>query len=228
MGGGGSPFGQSAAKPSPFEADKARKNREEMSDAAVAPMAVATPTPAVSMNRQPVVEMKSTRPPAIAPQTVISPVSAAFDNGSALAVAPQAVTAGGALDVDAIRRAVLEAMQTGGSQMLVNALEEGHWTSEGNQVSVQVDMSGGMIELSYTREQEKLSNKAASQVAGRTVKVRLVSGAAGTEAKKPRAPRASHAGSASLKAKAAEEPVVKRMMEKFGAEIRIVMDRAER
>jgi hypothetical protein len=31
-----------------------------------------------------------------------------------------------------------------------------------------------------------------------------------------------------MKTRAADEPVVKRMMEKFGAEIRIVMDRSER
>ncbi len=61
--------------------------------------------------------------------------------------------------------------------MLVHALEEGHWSGEGDQVSIQVEMSESMIELSYTREQEKLSNQAATQVAGRAVKVRLVGGA---------------------------------------------------
>jgi hypothetical protein len=35
-------------------------------------------------------------------------------------------------------------------------------------------------------------------------------------------------GSDSIKTRAAEESVVKRMMEKFGAEIRIVMDRTEK
>ena len=34
-----------------------------------------------------------------------------------------------ALDLDAIREAVLQAMETDGSQMLVHALEEGHWSS---------------------------------------------------------------------------------------------------
>ena len=67
-------------------------------------------------------------------------------------------------------------MESGGSQMLVHALEEGEWSGEGNLVSVQVSMSEAMIGVSYTREQEKLSNQAASQAAGRAVKVRLVGG----------------------------------------------------
>jgi hypothetical protein len=153
----------------------------------------------------------------------------AFDNGSALAVAPQ-VESSPTLDVDAIREAVLGAMETGGSQMLVHALEEGNWSAEGNQVSVRVEMSAAMIELSYTREQEKLGNQAATKTAGRTVKVRLVGGAVQAEAKvtatRPRT--AGTGGSESMKTRAADEPVVKRMVEKFGAEIRIVMDRSER
>ena len=90
-------------------------------------------------------------------------------------------------------------------------------------------MSDAMIELSYTKEQEKLSNQAATRIAGRTVKVRLMSGAETAAKVKPRqssAPRAATGDS--IKTRAADEPVVKRMIEKFGAEIRIVMDRSER
>ena len=67
-------------------------------------------------------------------------------------------------------------------------------------------------------------------MAGRAVKVRLVGGATDggrSEARGNPAHRAA-AGGESIKTRAADEPVVKRMMEKFGAEIRIVMDRSER
>ena len=134
-----------------------------------------------------------------------------------------------ALDVNAIQEAVLVAMQTGGSQLLVNALEEGHWTVAGNVVSIAVGMSESMIELSYTKEQEKLSDQAASRAAGQKVKVRLVGGSTAAPGVKPRLSSSGHpSASGSIKTKAAEEPVVQRMMEKFGAEIRIVMDRSER
>jgi DNA polymerase-3 subunit gamma/tau len=238
MGGGSSPFGQPGSKLSPLEADKARKGREEKSreDMSSGADTVASPS-ADSPNRpmgfgsQPVPQAFGARPAAAMPPTVagLKP----FDNGSALAVAQveeiasEALNAG--LDVDAIRAAVLQAMEAGGSQMLVHALEEGEWSGEGNLVSVQVGMSDAMIGVSYTRDQERLSGQAASRVAGRAVKVRLVGGVVAKPEAKPRPAGAGReAASGSLKARAAEEPVVKRMMEKFGAEIRMVMDRSER
>ncbi len=232
MGGGSSPFGSPAAKPSPLEADKARKGREEMSSQTSTPPAAISPGMPMALGGQPLPQPFGARNPGAMP-----PVTAAgnlagnmpFDNGSALAVAPAAEIASTPLDVDAIREAVLQAMESGGSQMLVHALEEGEWSGEGNLVSVQVSMSEAMIGVSYTREQEKLSNQAASQAAGRAVKVRLVGGSTPSAETKPRAASPQRAAaSGSLKTRAAEEPVVKRMMEKFGAEIRMVMDRSER
>ena len=234
MGGGSSPFGPPASKPSPLEADKARKGREEMSSGAepAATGSAALPNRPMALGGQPVPQAFGARPAAAMPPATASGNRASsmpFDNGSALAVAPAAEIEGTPLDVDAIREAVLQAMESGGSQMLVHALEEGEWSAEGNLVSVQVSMSEAMIGVSYTREQEKLSNQAASQVAGRPVKVRLVGGATPSPEAKPRSSGAERpAASGSLKTRAAEEPVVKRMMEKFGAEIRMVMDRSER
>jgi hypothetical protein len=237
MGGGSSPFGQPASKPSPLEADKARKGREEMSSETAATPSAISPGRPMALSGQPNPQAFGARPPAAMPPTSVAggiPGNMPFDNGSALAVAPAAERASTPLDVNAIREAVLEAMESGGSQMLVHALEEGDWSAEGNVVSVQVGMSEAMIGVSYTREQEKLSCQAASKVAGRAVKVRLVGGTLAGKATpsaeaKPRPGGAERTpASGSLKTRAAEEPVVKRMMEKFGAEIRMVMDRSER
>jgi DNA polymerase-3 subunit gamma/tau len=234
MGGGSSPLGGTTGKPSPLEADKARKGREDLSSEAV-PQAAAKASP-MGFGGAPVVGAFGSPAPMMGAASVhaggsIQSAGVAFDNEGALAVAPQVESSPAALDVDAIREAVLGAMETGGSQMLVHALEEGQWSAEGSQVSVQVEMSAAMIELSYTRDQEKLGNQAATKAAGRAVKVRLVGGAVqAAEAKstgtRPRT--AGAGGSESIKTRAAEEPVVKRMVEKFGAEIRIVMDRSER
>jgi hypothetical protein len=166
-----------------------------------------------------------------------SRIGTPFSNSGALAVMAETAVqpeasvpaASAPLDIEAIREAVLRAMESGGSQMLVHALEEGNWSCEGNTVSVQVEMSDAMIGVSYTREQERFAAQAASTVAGLTVKVRLIGGAAPNAQVQPKARRASTAASAeSIKTRAADEPVVKRMMEKFGAEIRVVMDRSER
>jgi hypothetical protein len=155
-----------------------------------------------------------------------------FDNGSALAVAPQRaeqaaspLNAGAPLNVDSLREAVLDAMEKNGSQMLVNALEEAEWSVEGNLLSVKVTMSTAMVEISYTREQERAANQAATHVAGRTVKVKLVGGAAVAATPKARVPRKG--GEGTFKAKAADEPLVKQMQEKFGAEIRMIVDRSQ-
>jgi DNA polymerase III subunit gamma/tau len=247
VGGGSSPFAPS--KPSPLEADKARRSREDPEDkprgenlredlsrgmkASAGEPLPSSPDRPLAFAGQPVPQAFGPRPIAAARMTATP-----FDNGGALAVAPEpaasaasqsaSADAGSALDVDAIRQAVLEAMESGGSQMLVHALEEGEWSANGNVVSVQVEMSEAMVGISYTREQEKLSCQAASRVAGRAVKVRLVGGAAPSNATRPRPSAAGHAASGSIKTRAAEEPVVKRMMEKFGAEVRVVMDRSER
>jgi len=229
MGGGGSPFG-APAKPSPFEADKARKGRED-SASDVKPQSSSQSSP-MGFGSQPVPGAFGA-PAVTAMGVAVGEIDASGDGYAATAAAPAAGALAAvlentsALDVDAIRDAVLAALEEkGGAQMLVHALEEGHWTGEGNQVSVQVEMSQGMIELSYMRDQERLSNEAAGKVAGRAVKVRLVGGATKAAEVKPRTVR--EGGSASMKTRAADEPVVKRMMEKFGAEIRIVMDRSER
>ena len=241
MGGGGSsPFGQPASKPSPFEADKARKGRENMSaepEPATTPVTPGDFNAPMSYSNQPMPGVFGSRGPVIsaqsAPATSVGS-SVSFDNGSALAVAPRlesssAVRDQDPLDVDAVREAVLQAMETGGSQMLVHSLEEGHWSGEGNQVSIQVETSDAMVELSYTKDQEKLSSQAATRVAGRPVKVKVVGGATSAAEVKPRQSNAPRSGSSeNIKTRAADEPVVKRMMETFGAEIRIVMDRSER
>jgi len=240
--------GGSSSRRSPFEADRERKGREELSapdvpasvtNAAPASISTVAPTGAAAQPAPQGFAERAIAPvfaPPIAPQAATLPtVAAAFDNGSALAVAPQREassapqreSADSSLDLDSIRNAVLEAMESAGSQILVHTMEEGSWSAEGALVTVQVEMSASMIELSYTREQERAANQAASRAAGRTLKLRLAPGAA-PAAGKPRAAARSSASSANLKSKAADEPVVKRMIEKFGAEIRIVMDRSQR
>ncbi len=190
MGGGASPFGSPAVKPSPLEADKNRRSREDLA-ADVKPMAgTGSPFGTSQTNAIPATQGSSHQSGqqfAAIPVSSIQAGSMAYgavaENGSALAVAPKLESASEesnantALDVDAIREAVLTAMEAGGSQMLVHALEEGHWSAEGNVVSVQVEMSQAMIEISYARDQERLANQAAAKAAGRAMKVRLVGGA---------------------------------------------------
>ncbi len=78
-----------------------------------------------------------------------------------------------------------------------------------------------MIAMTFGPEQRHLMQQAAETSAGRSLRLSVAPGAAKSAAH-PAAPRPLTPGSA--RAKAAQHPVVRRMMEKFGAELRTVLD----
>jgi len=213
-----SPFGGSS-RPSPFEADRARKapGKPEMSSAPV----VESSAPTVPFQRTPFVPKaqpaKADPPPAPAP----------IEHGAAVAVAesaPHPAAANAAeVSIDAVREAVLNALESAGSRMLVHSLEEGDWNIDGIQLIVKADLSDKLIEMTVGLEQKKIANAAATNVAGRTLRLTVVSGKPSVAARPERVRTGGNA-----RGRAAEEPVVKRMMEKFGAEVRSVIDHNER
>ncbi len=213
-----SPFGGSS-RPSPFEADRARKapGKPEMSSAPV----VESSAPTVPFQRAPFVPKaqpaKADPPPAPAP----------IERGAAVAVAetaPHPAAAESAeVSIDAVREAVLNALEAAGSRMLVQSLEEGEWNIDGIQLIVKAALSEKLIEMTVGPEQKKTANAAATKTAGRTLRLTVVSG---TPSVVVRPERVRSGGNA--RGRAAEEPVVKRMMEKFGAEVRSVIDHNER
>jgi hypothetical protein len=75
--------------------------------------------------------------------------------------------------------------------------------------------------MSVSADARRLTIAAASGVLGRAIKLQIVPGANTSSA--PPKPTASY-GNGSSRARAEEEPVVRRMKEKFGAEIRTVID----
>jgi DNA polymerase-3 subunit gamma/tau len=100
-------------------------------------------------------------------------------------------------------------------------LESGEWKVEGNQLIVSIPASPTLIEMSVSAEARRLVIAAASGVMGRAMKLQLVSGASSAAA--PQKTTTPYANGSS-RARAEEEPVVRRMKEKFGAEIRTVID----
>jgi len=79
-----------------------------------------------------------------------------------------------------------------------------------------------MLEMLLTSEARRIINTAASAALGRQVKVQVVGGATNGNSSPPQA--RSRPG----RARASEDPVVRRMQEKFGAEIRTVIDHKEK
>jgi DNA polymerase-3 subunit gamma/tau len=129
-------------------------------------------------------------------------------------------------NAESLRDAVLHAL--GNQQMLVSLLENAEWRMEGNALIAKVAASSTMIEMSFTNEARRIATAAASGLAGRPIKMLVEPGGAPHEASAP--PRASSKLklNGSARSRAEQDPVVQRMQEKFGAEIRTVIDYREK
>jgi DNA polymerase III subunit gamma/tau len=126
-------------------------------------------------------------------------------------------------NAESLRDAVLNAL--GNQQMLVSILEGAEWMLNGNSLIARVAASATMIEMSFTTEARRVASAAASGRAGRPIKLQVEAGGSPQPASAPlRAPRVN----GSARSRAEQDPIVRRMKEKFGAEIRTVIDYREK
>ncbi len=124
-------------------------------------------------------------------------------------------------NVDSLRDAVLNAL--GNQRMLVSMLESAEWRLEGSSLIAKVAASSTMIEMTLTSEARRIASAAASGLAGRPIKMLGEPGGAPPATSAPR-----RASNGSARSRAEQDPVVQRMQEKFGAEIRTVIDYREK
>jgi hypothetical protein len=123
---------------------------------------------------------------------------------------------------ESLRDAVLNALRN--QPMLVSILENAEWTLAGSLLTAKVSASSTMIEMSFTAEARRISSAAASGRAGRPIKTQVEPG--GTTQAAPAARKSSPNGSA--RSRAEKDPIVQRMQERFGAQIRTVIDYREK
>jgi DNA polymerase III subunit gamma/tau len=214
-----SPFESSrtaaAPRPSPFEADRSRKSEPK----AETPIEIAAPVaPAPFAAARPARGYE--------PQSAPAPVVTATV-GSAVAVAevaPPPPELNAEVNIPTVRDAVLNELETAGQNVLVHTLETGVWATTGNEITVKVALSPAMIELSMGPEVKKLVAAAVNKAAGRALKFSLVGGADAATLSKP-APRTAVGPSA--RSRAMQHPIVHYMQDKFGAEVRTVIDKKE-
>ena len=126
-------------------------------------------------------------------------------------------------NVDSLRDAVLNAL--GNQQMLASLLENAQWRLERNALIARAAASVTMIEMSFSAEARRIASAAASGRAGRPIKMQVEPGGA-TDAASP--VRRVSASNGSARSRAEQDPIVQRMQEKFGAEIRTVIDYREK
>ena len=194
--------GPSRSNISPFAADTARKGTPSMESAS-------DPTPMVRSGSSAgtataVVIMGSAAPEVIEPAP-----TAAAETASGVAA-------------EALRDAVLGALTD--QPMLVSMLEAGQWKLEGSSLLVKVAASGVIIEMSFSPESRRVASAAASGRAGKPIKVQVLPGGTAQAASAAR-PVSSNV---SARSRAEQDAVVRRMREKFGAEIRTVIDYREK
>ena len=186
---------------SPFAADSARKGTPRSEFAAENNNAAPVRSPAAT-NTTPIV--MGSAAPAVAAQT-------ARDK------APEPQPSG----VEQVRPAVMNALAKADQSILGSMLDAGEWKVEGSQLIISIAASAALVEMSVNAEAKRLIIASASGAMGRPMKLQIVPGA--NPVMMP-AKSASSFANGSSRARAEQEPVVQRMKEKFGAEIRTVID----
>ena len=121
-----------------------------------------------------------------------------------------------------VRDAVLNALSGAGQRILINMLETAEWQVEGNEVVIKVASSATVLEMSLGADAKRLMIATASGALGRAVKLRVVPGGVAQAAARPMSTNGGGRG------RAEQDPVVRRMKEKFGAEIRTIIDYKEK
>jgi DNA polymerase III subunit gamma/tau len=127
-------------------------------------------------------------------------------------------------EADSLRDTVLNAL--GNQPMLVSLLEAANWSLEGNSLTAKVAATSTMLDMSFTNDARRIATAAASGAAGRPIRVQVLPGGSPQAG----ASRGTNGGSGngSARSRAEQDPVVRRMREKFGAEIRTVIDYREK
>ena len=121
-------------------------------------------------------------------------------------------------DVSALRNSILNAVADAGHRMVTSMLESGEWRVEGNELQIKVAASPTVIDMSLGADAKRVIVAAASGVLGKPARLNVISG--GTAQNSSPATRSNGSG----RGRAEQEPVVQRMREKFGAEIRTIID----
>jgi hypothetical protein len=122
-----------------------------------------------------------------------------------------------------VREAVLAALENGGHRMAASTLENGNWELNGNELVIQASAPPSLIEMAMTAEAKRLAAGAAASATGSPVKLRVEGNGNGNGAA-AKAPENGSRTATSGRQRAADDPIVRRVQEKFGAEIRTVID----
>jgi len=189
---------QSQQRVSPFEADRLRKVRNS--------------EPEMSLVGS--VDGSTAGYQVIATATALEEVPQLF----AAPAAPQEIA------VEMLRSSLISVLEAQSQDTAADLLARGEWALEGNQINLRLPLSEKVIDLSVSAEAKRLLTQEASRLCGRMMKLNLSGGGTSQNTPVERVTNGNGSSSGGARQRAAEDPVVKRMQEKFGAEVRTVVD----
>ena len=226
---------QPASRPnfvSPFAADSARKGTPRQQDSAPTPNSgprivaqASQPEPVIMGSAAPLTQrdtaaisdrQETSQPYATAvavaePEAEPEPVARASSE-------PQERD-----QIEGLQTAVLQALTDANQRILVSMLSSGEWAVQGNELVIKVSESQTVVDMSLGSEGKRMAIAIASGVLGRAVKLKVIPGVTvAPQEKKNGAPRLAPGPGG--RGRAEQDPIVRRMQEKFGAQIRTVID----
>ena len=212
--------GPPSARPnyvSPFAADSARKGTPRQEDAA--PAVIPGPRIVAAASQPEPVVLGSAAPDRSNAGLASAPAPAPVD--------ADPVLSGSSRDIEKLQAAVLQALTDNNQRILVSMLSAGEWSVQGSELVIKVSESQTVVDMSLGSEAKRIAIGAASGVLGRAVKLRVMAGAAVAENGNKGNGRQFAPGPGG-RSRAEQDPIVQRMREKFGAEIRTVIDYREK
>jgi len=221
---------------SPFAADSARKGTPRQEDST--PPSVVPPGPRIvaqSSQPEPIIMGSAAPAPLREPEPIgdprVVPNPAPTEaTVPASGLQPQEAPQSSSVSSDQIEKlqtSVLQALTDANQRILVSMLSSGEWSVQGSEVIIKVAESQTVVDMSLGPEGKRIAIAAASGVLSRAVKLKVIPGVAvAPPEKKNGAPRLAPGPGG--RGRAEQDPIVRRMQEKFGAEIRTVIDYREK
>lgn len=209
---------------SPFAADSARKGTPRQEDSSPP---VPTPGPRIvsaASQSEPVI-LGSAVPEhrEVAGYVPLDPAATPQDEAPSQAAAASSSSE----DIERLQAAVLQALADANQRILVSMLSSGEWSVQGNEAVIKVAESQTVVDMSFGAEGKRIAVATASGVLGRAVKVKVIPGATVVPQDKKNGAQRPPSGPGG-RGRAEQDPIVRRMQEKFGAEIRTVIDHKDK
>ena len=154
-------------------------------------------------------------------------VAPAMETSVAIADAVLPETDDRPLSLPKIQTATLSAMERSGQKIIAHWLEMGEWKIAGAEVTIGVTAKQPMIDAALKGEAQRVLNEAATEASGQAVRVKVVASTGGNGNGTPAVARPVGDGT-DARSRAMNDPIVKKMKEKFGTEIRTVVDQRRR